>query len=139
MSQVYTALIFPLILLIGQAMVALGQRKLTQQMDERQAKTDEERKRRSEWRDGVDKRLDAQDAKIATILKGQTTQMRSDIIHRAHRYIDDLGCASVDEKAAFWDEYKDYCMACEAYNITNSFVDNIARQVMELPDRQLGE
>lgn len=137
MSQVYTALVFPLILLIGQAMVALGQRKLTQQMDERQAKTDEERKRRSEWREGVDKRLDAQDSKIDAVLKGQTTQMRSDLVHRAHRYLDDLGMASSDEKDAFWDEYKDYCIICKAYGIENSFIDQLAQRVMQLPERQV--
>ena len=137
MSQVYTALVFPLILLIGQAIVALGQRKLTQQMDERQAKTDEERKRRNEWRDGVDKRLDAQDAKIATILKGQTTQMRSDLLHKAHRYVDDLGCASTEEKDAFWAEYEDYMSICDVSDITNHFIDQLAQRVMVLPDREI--
>ena len=137
MSQVYTALVFPLILLIGQAVVALGQRRLTQQMDERQAKTDEERKRRSEWRDGVDKRLDAQDAKIATILKGQTTQMRSDLLHKAHRYVDDLGCASTEEKDAFWAEYEDYMSICDVSDITNHFIDQLAQRVMVLPDREI--
>lgn len=34
MDTVYTALVFPLLLLIGQTLVALGQRKLNQRMDE---------------------------------------------------------------------------------------------------------
>lgn len=40
MDTVYTALVFPLLLLIGQTLVALGQRKMSQRMDEGQAKTD---------------------------------------------------------------------------------------------------
>ena len=96
---------------------------------------EDETRNREAWRAGVDRRLDEQDAKIDAVLKGQTTQMRSDLIHRAHRYIDDLNCASVDEKKAFWDEYVDYCAICDAYEIKNSFVDNIAQQVMQLPDR----
>lgn len=43
MDTVYTALVFPLLLLIGQTLVALGQRKISQRMDEGQAKTDEKR------------------------------------------------------------------------------------------------
>lgn len=87
------------------------------------------------WRAEIEARLDGQDDKIASILKGQCTQMRSDLIHRAHRYIDDLGCASTDEKNAFDEEYKDYCELCEAYGIKNNFVDHLAQQVMELPGR----
>ena len=124
-------------LIICAGQLALNQRvKLS---DERRAqeqrRTDEKRRAEAEWRQSVDARLDAQDSKIDAVLKGQTTQMRSDLIHRAHRYIDDLNCASVDEKKAFWDEYVDYCAICEAYEIKNSFVDNIAQQVMQLPDR----
>ena len=96
---------------------------------------EDDTRNREAWREGVNKRLDEQDAKIDAVLKGQTTQMRSDLIHRAHRYVDDLGCASVDEKKAFWDEYEDYCAICEAYEIKNNFVDLLAKQVMELPDR----
>lgn len=35
MDTVYTALVFPLLLLIGQTLVALCQRKISQRMDER--------------------------------------------------------------------------------------------------------
>ena len=103
--------------------------------DEAQAETDAKRKAEAEWRERVDGRLDRQDEKIAAVLKGQTTQMRSDLVHRAHRYIDDLGCAGMEEKDAFWAEYEDYCEICKQHGIKNSFVDRLARQVMELPDR----
>ncbi len=57
MDTIYTALVFPLLLLIGQTLVAFGQRKLNQRMDEGQAKTDAKRKAEAEWRDSIDKRL----------------------------------------------------------------------------------
>lgn len=117
------------------AKIASGERK----RDAARAETDAKRAREAVWRDDVERRLDGQDEKINAILKGQTTQMRSDLIHRAHRYIDDLGCASLEEKDAFNDEYKDYCEICRAHGIQNSFVDRLAQQVMALPNRQSKE
>ena len=61
--------------------------------------------------------------------------MRSDLIHRAHRYIDDLGCASTEEKNVFWAQYEDYQRLCKANDIENHFIDQLASRVMELPDR----
>lgn len=98
---------------------------------------EDETRNREAWRAGVDKRLDEQDAKIDAVLKGQTTQMRSDLVHRAHRYLDDLGKASSEEKDAFWDEYKDYCIICKAFKIENSFIDQLAQRVMALPEREV--
>lgn len=103
--------------------------------DERHAETEAKRAVEAKWRESVDARLDDQDEKIFAVLKGQTTQMRSDLVHKAHRYIDDLGCASTEEKDAFHAQYKDYCAICDAHGIENSFVDQLARQVMELPNR----
>jgi hypothetical protein len=137
MDTVYTALVFPLLLLVGQTLVALGQRNISQRMDERHEETERKRRAEAEWRDDVERRLARQDEKISAVLKGQTTQMRSDLIHRAHRYLDDLGKASTDEKDAFNDEYSDYCAICEAYGITNSFIDELARRVMALPEREI--
>lgn len=135
MDAVYTALVFPLLLLIGQTLVALGQRKISQRMDEGQAKTDAKRAAEAEWREHVVTRLDHQDERIDTILTAQCSQMRSDLIHRAHRYIDDLGCAGTEEKQSFWAEYEDYMRICDANNVVNHFIDNLAKQVMALPNR----
>lgn len=135
MDTVYTALVFPLLLLIGQTLVALGQRKISQRMDEGQAKTDAKRAAEAEWREHVVTRLDQQDERIDTILTAQCSQMRSDLIHRAHRYIDDLGCAGTEEKQSFWAEYEDYMRICDANSIVNHFIDNLAKQVMALPNR----
>ena len=127
---------------LGQALVAVGQRKLNLRMDEEErkhtearAKTEEKRKLEAEWRESVDERLREQDDVIKTILSAQCTQMRSDAIHRAHRYIDDLGCASIEEKKSFYAEWEEYQAICNKYGITNSFVDNLVQQVMALPDR----
>lgn len=115
------------------AKIAAGERK----RDEAKAETESERRERAEWRAKVEERLDDQEDKINAVLKGQCTQMRSDLVHRAHRYIDDLGCASVEEKDAFWAEYEEYCDLCKKYKIKNSFVDQLAGQVMDLPDRNI--
>ena len=69
MDTVYTALVFPLLLLIGQTIVALGQRKISQRMDEGQAKTDAKRKAEAEWRDSIDKRLNDIDGKLDELEK----------------------------------------------------------------------
>ncbi len=103
--------------------------------DNARAETQAKRDAEAAWRDSVEARLTEQDGKIDAVLRGQTTQMRSDLVHRAHRYIDDLHAASTDEKQAFWAEYEDYVAICEANGITNSFIDNIAQQVMDLPNR----
>lgn len=50
-DTVYTALVFPLLLLIGQTLVVLGQRRLNMRMDDGQTKTDAKRKAEAEWRD----------------------------------------------------------------------------------------
>lgn len=102
----------------------------------REQREDEEREERAAWREKVVDRLDEQDAKVDAVLKGQCTQMRSDLIHKAHRYIDDLGAAGTEEKQAFWAEYEDYQALCDAYHIKNSFVDHLAEQVMALSTRE---
>ena len=105
--------------------------------DERHEETEAKRAKELEWRESVDIRMAEQDAKIESVLEAQCTQMRSDLIHRAHRYIDDLGCASVEEKEAFYAEYEDYQRICEAHEIVNHFIDELAQKVMALPNREI--
>ena len=132
---------------------------------ERHAETEEKRKADAEWRETVDKllseqaealkhvaedradwyawreemvkRMDAQNKKTMSMLKSHCTEMRSNTVHRAHRYLDDLGCASTEEKNAFWAEYEEYCELCEQYGIENKFVDELAKRVMDLPERPI--
>lgn len=103
--------------------------------DEARRDTDAKRAAEAEWRNCVVARLDQQDERIDTILTAQCSQMRSDLIHRAHRYTDDLGCAGTEEKQSFWAEYEDYMRICDANNVVNHFIDNLAKQVMALPNR----
>lgn len=151
MESIYTALVFPLLLLIGQALVAVGQRKLNLRMDEGEAKrndaraeTEAKRAAEAKWREETDRRMEefekalvGQNKSITLVLKGQITQMRSDIIHKAHRYLDDLKCASTEEKKAFDEEYKEYRALCNAAVIENDFVISLHQQVMDLPGRDM--
>lgn len=124
-------------LIVCAGQLALNARFSEAEEKRNKAKADTDAKRAAEarWRDSIEARMKDQDDKIDAVLKGQTTQMRSDLIHKAHRYIDDLGCASMEEKKAFDEEYKDYCAICEAYGIKNNFVAHLAERVGELPDR----
>lgn len=105
--------------------------------DERHAETEAKRKTEAEWRDKVVRRLDKQDETINTILTAQCSQMRSDIVHKCHRYLDDLGRASIEEKNALKAEHDEYSAVCEANGIVNSFVDMMVQRVMDLPEREV--
>lgn len=117
------------------AKIAAGERK----RDEAKAETEAERRERAEWRAKVEGRLEEQDGKIDAILSAQCTQMRSDLVHRAHHYIGVTGCATLDEKQSFYAEWQEYQGLCVAYGIQNSFIDNIVKQVMALPDTRDGD
>lgn len=108
---------------------------INRRMDESKRDAEAEAAERREWRAGVDRKLAEQDGKIDTVLTAQCTLMRTDLVHKAHRYVDDLGCAGVEEKQAFWAEYEEYQQICSANEIVNHFVDRLVEQVMELPDR----
>lgn len=112
-------------------------KRADEKRDAARAETQAKRDAEAEWRVAISERIEDQDEKIHAILRAQVTQMRSDAVHKAHRYIDDLGCASTEEKEAFWAEYQDYCEVCEKYGIENSFVDELAHTVMELPPRHV--
>lgn len=79
----------------------------------------------------------ATDDTIHTILSAQCTQMRADITHKMHRYLDDLGCASQEEKDSLMAEYKEYCAICKKYGIINHFIDAMMQRVMDLPTREI--
>lgn len=114
------------------AKIASGEKK----RDAARAETEAKRKAEAQWRDAVTTRLDEQDERIGAILQGQVTQMRSDVTHKIHRYMDDLGCASTEEKKSLDEEYKLYCLLCEKYGVENDFVANMMEHVMALPARK---
>lgn len=121
--------------LAGQLWLNQRFKRADEKRDQARADTDAKRAAEAEWRECVVSRLDKQDERIDTILTAQCSQIRSDILHKAHRYIDDLGCASTEEKEALWAEWEDYSAICDANNITNHFIDKLANQVMTLPNR----
>ena len=126
-----------LIICAGQLALNSRFKRADEKRDAARAETEAKRKADAEWREHIETRMDGQDEKIMSMLKSQVTQMRSDTLHRAHRYLDDLGCASTEEKSAFWAEYQDYCELCEQYGIENGFVDELAKRVMALPEREI--
>lgn len=134
-TTILDKLLLPLALLAGQLWLNAKFKSAEDKRDAARADTDAKRRAEAEWRDGVVTRLDKQDARIDTILTAQCSQMRSDILHKAHRYIDDLGCASTEEKEALWAEWEDYSAICDANNITNHFIDKLVNQAMSLPNR----
>ena len=99
--------------------------------------TNEKRRTEAEWRSNVDKRMLEQDEKIDLLLRAQCSQIRSDIIHKCHRYLDDLGKACVEEKQSLNEEYEDYQRLCRRLGVENHFVDQLVHRVMGLPEREI--
>lgn len=144
MDQLYTAVALPLLLLVGQTLVALGQRRLNMRMDEGErkrndarAETEAKRAAEAEWQDSVTKRLDEIEGKVDRSVTQLAMWTRSDIVHKCHRYLDDLGKASIEEKQALHDEHVQYTQFCDDLGIDNNFIDNLVARVMELPERDV--
>lgn len=124
-----------LIVCAGQLALNAQFKRADEKREKARLETTEKRTAEAMWRTRIELRIDEQDEKVNAILRGQVTQMRSDLIHKAHRYLDDLGCASMDERDSFNEEYKDYCAICKQHRIKNNFVDMLHQKVMNLPDR----
>jgi hypothetical protein len=135
LTAVLDKLLLPLALLAGQLWLNLKFKSAEDKRDSARADTDAKRAAEAEWREKVVHRLDEQDERIDAVLQGQVNQMRSDVTHKIHRYMDDLGCASTEEKNSLNEEYKVYCLICEKFGIENDFVANMMEQVMALPSR----
>lgn len=130
-------LTFGLLTLAGQLWLNQRFKLADEKRDAAKAEAERERQERTEWRKRVEDRLDSQDELIDTILTAQCSQMRSDIIHKCHRYLDDLGRASIEEKNALKAEHDEYSAVCNANGIVNNFVDLMVQRVMELPERDM--
>lgn len=105
--------------------------------EERHKETEAKRKAEAEWQASVIGRLDEQDRRLDTVLSLQCSQTRSDILHKCHRYLDDIGKASTEEKEALKSEHNDYAKICEANDIENKFIDLLVQRVMDLPERDV--
>lgn len=130
-------LTFGLLTLAGQLWLNQRFKLADEKRDAAKADAERERQERVEWRKKVECKLDSQDKLIDTILTAQCSQMRSDIIHKCHRYLDDLGRASIEEKNALKAEHEEYSAVCKANGIVNNFVDLMVQRVMELPERDV--
>lgn len=105
--------------------------------EERHQETEKKREAEARWRSDVISRLDDMEAKLNRSVSQQAVQIRSDIVHKSHRYLDDLGRASSEEKETLNDAYKQYCEFCEDLDIENDFIDLLVQRVMELPEREV--
>lgn len=110
---------------------------LTSLIARSEKKTDEKRAKEAEWRDSIDKRLTDIEGKQDRSIAAQAAQTRSDIVHKCHRYLDDLGRASTEEKQALKEEHEQYAQFCEDLDLENNFIDIMVQRVMELPEREV--
>ena len=110
------------------------QREADRKREQARAESAKEREAEAKWRADMEKKIADQEKAIRTVIRGQCGQMRSDIVHKYHRYVDDLGGASFEEKDAFQAEYVDYVQICELYGIENDLIDHMAEEVMALPN-----
>jgi len=124
-----------LITCAGQLWLNSKFKRADEKRDAAMAETKAKREAEAEWRVAVSQRIEDQDEKINSVLEAQCTQMRSDITHKIHRYMDDLKCASTEEKQSLWAEYEVYCDICAKHGIVNHFVEQLVKSVMDLPDR----
>ena len=115
------------------AKISEGERK----RDEAREETAEKRRAEAEWRESVDAKLSEIEGKVDRSISAQAAQTRSDIVHKCHRYLDDLGKASIEEKQALHDEHVQYSQFCDDLGIDNNFIDDLVQRVMELPERDL--
>lgn len=125
----------PLLSAAISAYIAVIQHNGESKRDEARADADEKRAAEAQWRKELMSRMDSQDKKIELLVLAQATDMRSDIIHKCHRYLDDLGMASVEEKDALKAHHKEYKKFCKTNEIENDFIDVMVQRVMDLPER----
>lgn len=133
MDTVYTALVFPLLLLVGQTLVALGQRKLNKCMDEGQAKTDAKRAAEAEWRDAVTTHMQRQDEHMALMTSSLQSTMRATLIHNAEKYFS-RGSITPEEQASWCDMHDRY----SAMGF-NGLIDSYRAKIDRLPHVTIDE
>ena len=126
-----------LVICLGQLMLNRRFKRSDEKRERERKKAADEQAKDDEWKSEIIKRLDSQDKKIDDLLDSQCSQIRSDIIHKAHRYLDDMGCASVEEKNSLFAEYEDYLVLCEQTSTQNHFIDKMIDRIVSLPEREL--
>lgn len=134
MDTIYTAVLFPLLLLVGQTLVALGQRRLNMRMDEGERKrneareaTDQKRAAEAEWRDAVTEHMSKQDEHMALMTSSLQSTMRATLIHNAEKYFT-RGSITPEEQASWCDMHDRY----SAMGF-NGLIDTYRRKIDSLP------
>ena len=140
MDTVYNAVIFPLLLLIGQTLVALGQRKLNQRMDEgeakrNQARADIEAKRaaEAEWRERIESSVADLKRDVMQSKDAQQSTMRQSLIHSYEKYVT-RGWLTTEELSAWLDMHDKY----SAMGF-NGLIDTYRERIVQLEIRPLDE
>ena len=126
-----------LLTLAGQLWLNDRFKRADEKRDQDRADTDAKRAAEADWRDSVDSKLTDIEDKLNRSTSAIAAQTRSDIIHKCHRYLDDLGMASTEEKDALSDEHEQYRQLCDDLEIKNNFIDLLVQRVMELPERDV--
>lgn len=126
-----------LVTLAGQLWLNQRFERSDEKHDRARMETEAKRRAEVEWRDRIDERLDDIENKLGRSISQQAAQIRSDIVHKCHRYLDDLGRASTEEKQALHDEHEQYASFCEDLCMENNFIDDLVARVMELPEREI--
>jgi len=144
MFDIDQATISALIQAAGLAIIAGIQKQADWRREQARLEKEAARASEAEWRADVDQRmkefekvLESMSKKIDATLRGQLTDMRTDLVHKAHRYLDDLRCASTEEKNAFDEQFKTYAKLCKENDIKNDFINTLHDQVMALPGRSI--
>lgn len=135
LRTIVTVLILPLMLFGGQRWMDAQFRLWDKRRDEADQAKNQRHAEEKAWRESVSTRLDDLENNSTLLLSASIANTRADLIHKGHRYIDDLGKASTEEKESFHKQYVDYCAFCEAAGIENEFIEELVKQVMALPNR----
>ena len=120
-----------LIICAGQLALNTRFKRADEKSDQARAETDAKRAAEAKWRDSINRKLTEVEQKLDRSIASQAAQTRSDIVHKCHRYLDDLGKASIEEKQALHDEHVQYTQFCEDLGIDNNFIDKLVAKVME--------
>lgn len=130
-------IISTLVICAGQLALNSRFKRADEKRDQARAETQAKRDAEAEWRGRIDDRLDDIEDKLSRSISQQAAQIRSDIVHKCHRYLDDLGRASTEEKHALHDEHEQYVSFCEDLEMENNFIDELVSRVMALPEREI--
>ena len=124
-----------LLICIGQLWLNSQFKRADQKRDNARLEAEVVRQQSDKWKARIESKITDQDEILESVIEAQCTQMRADITHKIHRYMDDLGCASPEEKESLRNEYEVYCDICTKHGIKNHFVERMMERVLALPDR----